>query len=178
RARPGRGAGSLRRAAPPAGGDRVSRAAWALAAALALALAGALLTMDAAQRVRERSGAPLDWSAAEQALRERGDVVQRVALTEAALPQPPATLLVAAPISTEELDAVASFHDHGGRVVVLGDAALAARLGSRIADAPILPANGSVARPVLDAREGAHVLAWSANGTFVDANGDGVADAG
>jgi len=164
----------------------VSPRAWRLAALLALALAAGLVAADAAQRVSQRRGGGPDWAPAEAMLKANGDITSRLALGEAALSDAPAQgrgLVLAkggAPLAPAELDALASFAARGGRVVVLGDPDAAARLGSGVASAPILLAGNASfpdAHAVLDPRPGARVAAWSANGSFVDVDGDGRATA-
>lgn len=90
-------------------------------------------------------------------------------------------------LGEREGDALARFAGSGGRALVLGDAEAAAALGVDVVAEPVaaradagIPATWEGrafalpdARALLDRREGAVAVARTANGTFIDVDGDG-----
>lgn len=174
-------------------------------AALALALAVGLLAGAAASRGLDLSrAAPVpSWDSLVALVAETGREAVVLRSSEVALHDAPADgRLLVVPgggraLREAELAAVERFVERGGRLLVLGDDAVAERFGARLAASPVrttgetgegLPATGRVAgrefalaipdaRPVLDGRPGAVALARTSPATFLDANGDGVESA-
>lgn len=160
----------------------------ALLALAIVALAAGLVAADAAWRhARASAGGPYDWSATEALLVDAGLRSVRVSSSLLAVEDVGGVIVPASGVAPlpAELDRLESFVRGGGRLLVLGEPAVAARFGMEVSRAPILPTEGGAVRsaggtlladvtPLLGSGE--PTLVTTAE-TFVDADGDGRAGA-
>lgn len=172
----------------------MNRAAWGVAAlVLALAL-GAGLAAHATARLAG-GGEPFPWAGMRGLAAERGLDVRTIAADPAVLSGVDAARAVLVlppggrPYDPSELAQVQGFAARGGRVVVLANPGAAAAFGFGLGGARVrvpggdavpvtmadLTATLAEVRPVLLAPPGAATVAWTANATFLDADGDGAA---
>lgn len=185
----------------------MTRAHWRVMAAGAGVAFVALLVLDAGLGTiaLASTGQESDWTGAAEVLDQVGVPVGRVQATLVALDQvdPSASLVLVGglgrSLTAAELDALARFVQRGGHAVVLADADAAARFGVEVTAARVLtttdggdgtvPARVSWAgerfsiraahvRVLLSDGERGRTVGWTANNTFVDADGDGRPAAG